>query len=381
MPDLEAIGDVATGALLGRSVEPRAGESAGSDNGGHTHEARCLNCGCELIGEYCHCCGQQAHVHRTVGAFWHDLLHGVLHFEGKIWRTLPMLAWRPGELTRRYVAGERARFVSPLALFLFSVFLMFAVFHLVGGPMNLSSTAAKDRAEAIADFQAEQADAKADIAKLQARLAEARRIRAATGPIDAKIDARRAKLTERKERLARNLKRADEEQLQEKKYEETGEIESFNIDSKFGWPPLDRALQKVSKNPSLMLYKIQTNAYKFSWALIPISLPFVWLLFLHRGRYRRDYGAYDHLIFITYSIAFMSIGAIVLALLRPIGVSDAIIGLAVTFIPPIHIYKQLRGAYGLSRWSAVWRTFLLLVFAFVALSLFITLLLMLGAFG
>ena len=54
-------------------------------------------------------------------------LHGVLHFEGKIWHTLPMLAWRPGELTRRYIDGERAKFVSPMALFLFSIFLMFAV--------------------------------------------------------------------------------------------------------------------------------------------------------------------------------------------------------------------------------------------------------------
>jgi hypothetical protein len=103
MTGIEAIGDAATGALVGRAVEPEAGESAG-----HTHETRCLNCGCDLIGDYCHCCGQQAHVHRTVGAFWHDLLHGVLHFEGKIWRTLPMLALRPGELTRRYIAGERA---------------------------------------------------------------------------------------------------------------------------------------------------------------------------------------------------------------------------------------------------------------------------------
>jgi hypothetical protein len=51
----------------------------------------------------------------------------VFHFEGKIFRTLPMLVFRPGALTRRYIAGERARFVSPLALFLFTVFAMFAV--------------------------------------------------------------------------------------------------------------------------------------------------------------------------------------------------------------------------------------------------------------
>ena len=34
--------------------------------------------------------------------------HGALHFEGRIWQTLPMLAVKPGELTRRYIAGERA---------------------------------------------------------------------------------------------------------------------------------------------------------------------------------------------------------------------------------------------------------------------------------
>src|SRR5690606_37364111 len=62
----------------------------------------------------------------------HDLLHGAFHFEGKIWHTLPALAWKPGELTRRYIDGQRAHFVSPMALFLFSVFLMFAVFQIAG---------------------------------------------------------------------------------------------------------------------------------------------------------------------------------------------------------------------------------------------------------
>jgi Skp family chaperone for outer membrane proteins len=376
MTGIEAIGDAATGALVGRAVEPEAGESAG-----HTHETRCLNCGCDLIGDYCHCCGQQAHVHRTVGAFWHDLLHGVLHFEGKIWRTLPMLALRPGELTRRYIAGERAKFVSPLALFLFSVFLMFAVFHAVGGPVNLSSSAAADQAEAVGDLVAAQRDAQSDIAELQADIEKAKAEGQPTAPLEARIQARRERLKAKEQAAARDIQEARQEAAKEAKYEASGEIEPFKVTARTGWPPLDHAIQKVAKNPSLMVYKVQTNAYKFSWALIPISLPFLWLLFLHRRRYRRDYGAYDHLIFITYSIAFMSLGAIVLALLRPIGVADATIALAVFFLPPIHIFRQLRGAYGLSRWSAAWRTFLLLIFAFVALSLFVTLLLMLGAFG
>src|SRR3954466_504937 len=147
MGELEAIGDAVTGGVLGRAVEPGAGEA------GHTHEANCLNCGALLEGPYCHDCGQHAHVHRTLGAFFHDFLHGVLHFEGKIWRTLPLLAWKPGELTRRYIDGQRASFVSPIALFLFCVFLTFAVMGLTGSRMLGSKSAAETRKDMTSEIQ------------------------------------------------------------------------------------------------------------------------------------------------------------------------------------------------------------------------------------
>ncbi|MEA3015801.1 MAG: hypothetical protein QOI38_523, partial [Sphingomonadales bacterium] len=103
---LEGAGDAVTGGVIARVVEPRAGEAPGAHDG---RPGNCLNCGAPLAGHFCHACGQPAHIHRTVAAWWHDLAHGVLHFEGKIWRTLPMLAWHPGRLTRRYIDGERAR--------------------------------------------------------------------------------------------------------------------------------------------------------------------------------------------------------------------------------------------------------------------------------
>jgi hypothetical protein len=43
------------------------------------------------------------------------------------------------------------------------------------------------------------------------------------------------------------------------------------------------------------------------------------------------------------------------------------------------MYRQLRGAYSLSRFSAAWRTFALIVFASLAASLFLLLLVALGA--
>ena len=153
MGSFEAVGDIAGGAALGRSVEP----DIGAPSDGHTHEAACLNCATPLTGVYCHACGQRGHVHRTLRAFFHGLLHGVLHFEGKTWNTLPRLAWRPGELKRDYIEGKRASFVSPLALFLFSVFLMFAVVSSIGGrnftspelKSDLASDAAKSEAIAV----------------------------------------------------------------------------------------------------------------------------------------------------------------------------------------------------------------------------------------
>ena len=295
----------------------RAGGSDRGDAPSADHRApdRCANCGAMLAGAYCHDCGQQAEVHRTLGAFWHDLLHGVLHFEGKIWRTLPMLAWKPGELTRRYIAGERAKFVSPLALFLFSVFTMFAVFSLVGGPMGVGSGQAGQGGTTVEST----AGADEAMAELDAEL----------GDVPAMLD----------------------------------------------W--VGDSYAAARENPALLAYKLQTNAYKFSWALIPISAPFLWLLFLHRRRYRQ-FGGYDHVVFVTYSIAFMSLGLIALSLLRPFGAGGALTALAITCIPPLHMYRQLRGAYGLSRWSAGWRSFLLVTFAFIAVTLFLSLLLALG---
>jgi hypothetical protein len=143
-------------------------------------------------------------------------------------------------------------------------------------------------------------------------------------------------------------------------------------------PILRKPLEKAASNPSLFFYKVQTNAYKFSWALIPISVPFLWMLFLHRRRYREQFTAYDHLVFITYSMAFMSLALIAFVLLRTIGITSGWVTFFFLLVPPVHMYRQLKGAYQLSRWSAAWRTFLLLNFASVAMSFFFLMLLALG---
>jgi hypothetical protein len=342
MPDLEAVGDAITGAVLGRAVEPKAGEAAE----GHTHERNCLNCGTALAGDYCYHCGQRAHVHRTLTAFWHDLVHGVFHFEGKIWHTLPLLAWKPGELTRAYIDGKRARFVSPIALFLFCVFITFAVIGLTNSTMHASAQASADAAKELSKDQT-----KLDV--LQGQRA------AATGVEAAKLD----------EKIS-NLK-GEMAALQAVK---DGKIDPGTFKIQSDWlGGINENLGEAAKNPELLFYKLKTNAYKFSWALIPISVPFVWLLFPFSRRFR----LYDHTVFVTYSLCFMML---LLSVSTVVGlVSDGLASLAF-FVPPVHMYRHLRWTYGLDKGGAMWRTALLTVFAFIAISLFGSLLVAIGAF-
>lgn len=309
---------------MGADTDGTATGSVSGDPNGlpafHGAPAACPNCGTALAGRYCSGCAQPAHLHRSLTGLGHDILHGVLHVDGKAWRTVVELSIHPGRLTRRYIDGERARFVSPMGLFLFSVFLMFAAFSLTGDP------AGPDRG-------------------VQTRAAGA----SAGGAADVWIPGAGRR----------------------------GTADVPRIDS--GWPALDAilndGLRQFDANPRLLLYRLKSNSYKFSWALVPMSLPFMWLLFF----WRRDIRVYDHAVFVAYSISFMMLLMVVLAGLAAIGVGSDIRELATLLVPPVHLYRQLRGAYGVSRTGALVRLVLLLASIGIVLAAFTAALLLFGA--
>jgi hypothetical protein len=315
--DVEAAGAAVTAALVAGELESR---TAGSP---HPSAAQvCANCGVELQGAYCHACGQHAHVHRSL---WHMLeegLHGLLHFDTKSWRTLPLLIARPGLLTRRYIQGQRVRYVSPLALFLFSVFLMFLVVSQLSEPLaNFSVSSARpgdfSRAGLAVDSTAPDAPA--------------------TGGPETAAQGADANAAPAKPKPKLKV--------------------NFVLPH---WPEgiANEKVQQALRNPDLTLYRIKDISYKFSFMLIPISLPFLWLMFCRR----RDVAVYDHVVFSMYSLSFMSLWAILFVLLAEWSVTARWVPWAF-LIPPFHMYLHLRESYSLSGFAAVWRTCLLLVVA------------------
>ena len=111
---------------------------------------------------------------------------------------------------------------------------------------------------------------------------------------------------------------------------------------------------------------MKNTAYKFSFMLIPISLPFLWLMFV----LRRDIALYDHAVFCLYSLSFMSLlfAAVALLALTPL---SGLLALITLVVPPLHMFAQLRETYGLGTRSALWRTVALLGIAGTAFALFL----------
>jgi len=90
--------------------------------------SNCLNCGAPLSGPFCAQCGQRdvppypSVRELAVDAFWE--LSG---WDGRFATTLKALFRRPGMLTREFLEGRRARYISPLRLYLMASLVYFLI--------------------------------------------------------------------------------------------------------------------------------------------------------------------------------------------------------------------------------------------------------------
>jgi hypothetical protein len=425
--ELEAAGAMATAGLVAGAIEGREGQAG---------EGACLNCGAKLEGAYCSQCGQAARPHRSLVHVFEEFLHGILHFDTKAWRTLPMVLFRPGTLTRNYVYGKRARYISPLALFLFTIFFMFAVFAFAGSgpPVNISESGS------VADAQEELAEAREELATAQRELdgvianpdpdqpagLEESLARQAVGLAQAAVAreeaaVRRAVAREEAARVAAAQDQAvaadgappsepappaaepapsapDVSAPPERPgvtVDESGVTVDRNNDSLTwrdvsremaededfvviqGWDSFNEKAREKLRNPDLAVYKIQQAAYKFSFLLVPISLPFIALLFL----WKRGVTLYDHVVFALYSLCFASILFVIIALSARWEWANSLAGMLLVFGIPVHTYFHLKGAYALGWFSALWRTSFMLLFALISLIIFLITIVIVGLTG
>ncbi|MBV8500221.1 MAG: DUF3667 domain-containing protein [Paucibacter sp.] len=345
---LEVPGEVLAAAVLAQAA------SEGGRQDVHDAAHGCANCGAALRGRFCAQCGQAAHVHRSLLHMFEELLHGIFHFETKAWRTLPLLMFRPGRITREYIDGKRVRYVGPLPLFLFMMFAMFMTFSLTSGHEGSAGAVKISQ-----DGKTENLTAAQALERLQAEL-KALPPEAARSP----TQAERAEELETQISALKWMPGVAKDEGEGEKPVSAAKIHEqlTKLSSSLATPGIEQKILHAANNKELALYKIKNGAAKFAILLVPITLPFLWLLFALRRRYKM----FDHAVFSFYSLSAMALLMSVLAILGTWKLGGAV-GLLAIVAPPLHMYKQLRGTYELSRFAALWRTAALLFYALIAL--------------
>ena len=125
--------EAVTGASRATDAPASQPHSASERHGGR----RCHNCGADAPGNYCPNCGQETQIALpSAFAFLRDAAGRYIRFDGRMWRSLSALLFRPGFLTREYLAGRRRRYVRPARLFVALSIVFFAVLRLSSGSTN-----------------------------------------------------------------------------------------------------------------------------------------------------------------------------------------------------------------------------------------------------
>jgi hypothetical protein len=108
----------------------------------------CRNCGETVEDRYCTHCGQlAASFHRPILSLIGETISDTFTLDGRLARTLPILLFRPGRLTKNYTEGKRARYVPPFRLFLLASLVFYLVLFALMPSGNYINVDEETRAE------------------------------------------------------------------------------------------------------------------------------------------------------------------------------------------------------------------------------------------
>ena len=299
--------EVAAGAAIGglaRRTPPRHASPVGTP---------CANCATPLQGPWCHACGQSGEdFHRSILRLCGEVVEGLLHVDGRLWRTLPDLMVRPARLTRAYLDGHRAPQIPPLRLFLVVLLMIF----LVGGVTS------QKKAVII------QNDA-AGGTRISAR------------PLDQLTPAEKASVAETLSHGHTNI--------------------DFGGSNKAADWLKDRVTRTLA-DPERFYLIVEQWSERFAFLMLPISALLLSIVFV----FQRRFYLFDHTIFSLHSLSAMGVAIIAAMLLSTILDDSAFLLLLPA---PAHLFVHMRGVYRTSVFGTLVRMFLLFVGSAVAAAL------------
>ena len=306
----------------------------------------CPNCGTELVGFYCHVCGQSTHdQHRSIWHLMWEGIEGFTHLDGRLGQTLPPLFFNPGKLARDHLEGRRARHVPPFRLFLISLLIfMFVLEGLFHGATKEQNVGAEGRGAAQSgktpdgdaaetpDPDQTMIDAQKTVAQAKATLASPRApppvppAPAHDGAPSPQSDVVTFKTHEENGRLVTAAEEMDR----------AGKGSKVGFE---GW--LKEHIKRAAANREYYTMVLFTWAHRLAIMLLPILAMLLALVYVRR---RKQFYIYDHLIvsmqFLSFEFLLFAVAWIIPDPIRPWAL------LIATVWTPVNLYMILRGAYG-----------------------------------
>ena len=139
-----------------------------ADRLAHQPPTTCLNCGAVLPGQFCPDCVQRDQpIRQPAHVFIGESVSEYFGLDGRLWRSLGLLLFRPGVLTEAYLDGRRTRYLRPLRLYLTATLLFFFLLSLLdplqGGTLSITLDPVRADTTLTAADLAERLDERGDV--------------------------------------------------------------------------------------------------------------------------------------------------------------------------------------------------------------------------
>jgi len=343
----------------------------------------CLNCELPLekSDRFCPNCGQiNSNKKLSFGDFFTELFSGLFSYDSRFQRTLRVLLFRPGKISKDYIHGKKNRYANPFRFYLSASIIFFLI---AGISDNFDGVNLQEQDE---NFQNEVAKIQKDTT-LQAELSEIPALKQNNIKIDSLIQSipkKKEKLEESYEdvyltqqeldSLTTFSRNSEKFTIFYRHHKATGETspESAMTDlnySKTDWNfwMYEKAIRinLIYTNPKIFADYFVSKLPFIIFFYLPVFALFIWLIYL-----RRPFNYMEHLIFAfhvqTTLFVFYIIGYTIDYILN----SNWGFTLANTVFV-FYLYKALRNFYGQGRVKTILK-FILLNIIFFTLALIAT---------
>lgn len=325
----------------------------------------CRNCGEVVEQRHCPQCGQlAASYHKPFYSLVAETVSDSLAIDGRIARTLPLLLFRPGVLSRRYSReGKRMRYVPPFRLFLLSSLLFYFVVFAFLNQVNWLDFANENVRLEGQELSEE------DLTELREAFV------GPTGEVN----------EERLDEFLRGLRdgAAADEALSDSGEDgapSPGGTEDVTSDtpgtadtgagetaespgSSAADDDMSERVERIIQQPRVFVSAVETWLPRLSLLMVPLTMLALSIMYFWR---RRIY-IYDHAIHALNLHSWMYLTATV-AMLGGLVIGSDLATLAFFIAIPVYVTFSLRGAYQSGFFTSFLRMMLLCIFWVIALS-------------